>query len=94
MPVLYSSRLMVDKNSQSNSRKSFRRLPLWGKRCTGMYTYVHLPAINRLAPVTSFLEGVRLHRAACAATTLVHLHTTSFHWDLLYMAFSLLSSFF
>ena len=34
---------------------------------------MHLPAmINRLAPVTSHLEGVGNYHAACAATTLVH----------------------
>ena len=34
---------------------------------------MHLPVIlNRLAPVTSHLEGVGNYHAACAATTLVH----------------------
>ena len=32
-------------------------------------------------PVTSHLEGVGNYLAACAAKTLVHLHTTSFRWD-------------
>jgi hypothetical protein len=50
-----------------------------GGRCTGRddISPTSEPE-SALEPITSHLEGVRNYLAACAATTFVHLHTTSF----------------
>jgi hypothetical protein len=70
----------VDKNPRATASLNFA-IALGSAAQVGIIK-THLPVIsNRLTPVTSHLEGVGNYLAACAAKTLVHLHTTSFRWD-------------
>ena len=59
--------------------------------------YSHLPPTSELEaalePATSHLEGVGNYHAACAAKTLVHLHTTSFRWDYFTLHLSICQAF-